>query len=349
MRAEFVAEIATPASIGWYDPFLVDKNFYLRPTSIKGVWRWWARAFAAGALHEAGCTGRDFLSRVHRIVAGELGLGSTESASRYDLTVEVLEEPQIERNGTDLQRFRLLSRGKKGEDKRPVEYAVGGKFRIAVEGDGPNFTTAISILTVALTLSGIGKGGRKALGSLDIVDASGHAPSRRSLKELIDDARRRIPVERCGAPTGLPPISAVARNAFEVYSVRVDYKSLHNVFLRQERARMARRHYKAPDPLDHDAWLLGLPRTQRGTGYLADVGRRASAVLASWHGPRHIYGGGGYISIFLSSDWPPQITWKGGKGRSTTIRIDRGALDRARSTFIRFVQGLGWNPQRIWP
>jgi len=350
MRAEFEVTIATPLSAGWYDPAIVDRNFYIRPTEIKGVWRWWARSFAAGALYEAGCTGPDFLRRVHEIVAERLGLGSTKAASRYDLTVEVLERPRVaDSSRENLQRFNLLnlSRRKKGEPG--VEYAIGGRFRIALESDS-DLSLAASILAVALTLSGIGKGSRKALGSLDIVRTSGAAP-RRPLKELIEEIRRQIDAPRCGQARGLPRISAVARDVFEVYRVDVDFRRLHNLFLRPERARMAGQHYKSPDPLDHMAWFLGLPREQRGTGYrITDRGvdRRASPVFAAWHTNQHVYGGGGYVSIFLSQDWPTQLTWVGGGGMRT-IQINEQALRQAKSAFLALLNQFGWKPQRIWP
>jgi hypothetical protein len=37
MKAVFELTIATPLSVGWYDPDLVDPRFYIRPTSVKGV------------------------------------------------------------------------------------------------------------------------------------------------------------------------------------------------------------------------------------------------------------------------------------------------------------------------
>ncbi|MHA1632114.1 MAG: type III-B CRISPR module RAMP protein Cmr1 [Candidatus Freyarchaeota archaeon] len=39
-------------SIGSHEPNALDELWYLRPTGVKGVWRWWARALVAGALHD---------------------------------------------------------------------------------------------------------------------------------------------------------------------------------------------------------------------------------------------------------------------------------------------------------
>ncbi|ABO08710.1 type III-B CRISPR module RAMP protein Cmr1 [Pyrobaculum calidifontis] len=349
MRAEFEVTIATPLSAGWYDPALVDRNFYIRPTEIKGVWRWWARAFAAGALYEAGCTGPDFLRRVHEIVAERLGLGSTKAASRYDLTVEVLERPRVvDSSRENLQRFRLLNLGRR-KGRPAVEYAIGGRFKIILEGDA-DIQLVASILAVALTLSGIGKGGRKALGSLDIIRVSGAAP-RRPLNEIINEIRRQISVQRCGPPRELPKISAVSNEVFEVYKVNVDFHHLHNMFLRSERARMAKLYYAAPDPLNQKAWFLGLPREQKGTGYHIndiEVKRRASPIFVAWHSIQHVFGGGGYISIFLSQDWPTQLTWVGESGRKL-IQINEQTLRDAKSAFLALLNQFGWKPQRVWP
>ncbi|MEZ0248075.1 MAG: type III-B CRISPR module RAMP protein Cmr1 [Thermoproteus sp.] len=343
MRAVFYATIAAPLSAGWYDPRILDSNFFIRPTSLKGLWRWWARAFAAGALYEAGCVG-NFLERVHAVVADGLGLGSTGRASSYTISVEVLDPPKVDACRADLQRFKLLALGRRGEKEPALKCAVGGEFRITVEGDHKAFAAATSILAVALTLSGLGKGGRKALGSLDVVGAEESAP-RGQLHELIERARRYLAVERCGAPPQLPPISAVAKEVFEVYRVNAGYQQLHNLFLRPERSSLFGGNYRAPDPLGGYAWFLGLPRSQRGTGYIADVGRRASAVFAAWHSNRHIYGGGGYVSVFLSADWPPKVVWVR-KGGRKEIAIDAKALQAARRAFLGL---LGrFSPQRVW-
>ncbi|MCX8137564.1 type III-B CRISPR module RAMP protein Cmr1 [Pyrobaculum aerophilum] len=345
MRAEFDLTIATPLSVGWYEPNEVDKNFYIRPTSIKGLWRWWARAFALGALYEAGCPD---LGKATEMVA-QWGFGTAGEASKYKITVKVVQQPKVEkvarRQRRGIQRLDLIALS------RDVEYAEGGRFTLAVEGEGPHFDLAVGILAVALTLSGVGKGGRKSLGVLDITDARGRAPRARDVKELIEAVRSGVKVSCRGSSPGLPPAPAVAKGAFEVYSANAQFRDVHNFFLRPNRARALAGNYAAPDPMDRLAWFFGLPRSQRGTGYLppreGEEIRRASAVFAASHGRGHIYGGRTYISVFLSEDWPPRLRWIGASG-SRPINITAQEVKKARDLFVSLIQ-KAWGAQRIWP
>mgnify|MGYP001770667745 CR=1 FL=1 len=355
MSAEFELTIATPLSVGWYDPALVDRHFYIRPTSVKGIWRWWARAFALGALFEAGCPD---LKAASDLVA-KWGFGTTGSASAYRITVEVREPPRVRavrrRQRSGIQRLDLIAL------KRDVEYAEGGRFALRVEGRGRYFDHALRILAVALTLSGVGKGSRKSLGVLDITAARGDAPREQGVRDLIEAVKREAARDAACAGRAqraeLPPAPAVARDAFEVYSAKAGFQEVHGFFLRPNRARAASGSYSAPDPMDHMAWFFGLPRSQKGTGYMLpgeDRGsergkefRRASAIFAAAHGDRHIYGKGTYISIFLSLDWPDQLKWVGGSG-TRNIRIDAVAVRKARDLFLQLVQSR-WGLQRVWP
>ena len=349
MRAVFELTINTPLSMGWYDPDVVDTRFYIRPTSVKGVWRWWARAVVGGVLYEAGCV-KELESETAKIVAGDLGLGSTGAASAYRILVRVLKAPDIrrlrrrERRG--VQRLDLLALS------REVEYAEGGRFELVVEArsrvDRDKFTAAASVLALALTLQGLGKGGRKSLGVVDVLNVRDHGP-RGGVKELIETARSAVKTQRCGAePKALPPFPVLAKDFFEVYTVSAGFPDIHNIFLRPYRARLVSGGFAAPDPMDHDAWFFGLPRSQRGTGYVLrdKEARRASAVFAAAHSQRHVYGGFTYFSIFLSGDWPPQLEWVGGGGRAV-IKIDEARIRQARNRLLQLIQR--WNPNRLWP
>lgn len=357
MRAVFELTINTPLSIGWYDPDVVDTRFFIRPTSVKGVWRWWARAVVGGVLYEAGCV-KGLEAETARIVANELGLGSTGAASAYRIQVRVLRAPNIrklqKRVRRGIQRLDLLALS------REVEYAEGGRFELVVEAQRPvdreKFRAAAAVLALALTLQGLGKGGRKALGVVDVLNVRDHGP-RGGVRELMETARSGVKTQRCGAePEALPPFPVAAKNFFEVYTVSAGFPEIHNIFLRPQRARLAYGNFAGPDPMDHDAWFLGLPRSQKGTGYMpkdkeagrsaVKEARRASAVFAAAHSKSHIYGGLSYVSIFLSGDWPQQIQWVGGSGRKD-IRIDDARIRGARSRFLQLIQR--WNPSRVWP
>jgi CRISPR-associated protein Cmr1 len=347
MRAVFELTINTPLSVGWYDPNTLDPRFYIRPTSVKGLWRWWARAVAAGVLYEAGCV-RDLAKETSRAVAEDLGLGSTKAASAYRIRVEVLRPPRVEvvrrRRKSGIQRLDLIALS------HDVEYAVGGMFRLTVEGNHRAFAPAVAALALALTLSGLGKGGRKSLGVVDVLDTRGDAP-RGGVRELLEAAREGVRVGKCGAAQqGLPSIPAAARGFFEVYKVAAGFPDVHNIFLRPNRARWAAGSFAAPDPMDRNAWFFGLPRrSQRGTGYMDPRGeglRRPSAVFAAAHSPRHKYGGGTYISLFLSADWPPKLKWVGESGVESIV-VDERRVREARDLFLQLIQR--WSPQRVWP
>lgn len=361
MRAVFELTIRTPLSIGWYDPSALDPRFYIRPTSVKGLWRWWARAVAAGALYEAGCAGNTklFLKQVSEIVGKGLGLGTTGMASKYRLTVKVEEPPEVktictEKDDEDkeLQRLRLLTMPRRAGDIKidtSLQYARGGLFKLEVEGDHAAFATAVNILAMALTLSGLGKGGRKSLGVLDIIRVEGDI-SAKYIRNLIDDVTQDVKrlVRRCegGGKPELPPIPAVVKDFFEVYRVSADFRTIHNIFLRQYRSRGRR----GQDPMHLHAWFLGLPRSQKGTGYIVPQQkdfRRPSAVFAAAHGSEHRYGGETYLSIFLSSDWPDQITWQGLASRTPITIKTLVSLTKAKDKFLETLKQL--QPQRVWP
>ena len=390
MRAFIKATIATPMSLSGYDPAEVDTRFYVRPTSLKGVWRWWARAIAGGVLYERGCLtarrGRDTYmeldrraaERVSRAVGIALGLGyageeGEAAQSRFKLAVRPSRPPSVPRDTrgqahvggrpVELQRFKLL-----GLSRRPIKYVLGGEIDIEVEARGVDrrvFEAALDVLYVALTLQGLGKGSRKGLGSLD-VEVRGDYTAK-PLKEALDSAVEKageLIGDRCGPPPDdLPPIPVVSRHTVggrpvsEVYTIRdLHFEDLHNFFSRPHRARVLAGHYSALDPFRRslNAWVLGLPREQRGTGYRMPrtVKRRASTIMVTYH-QRHVPAGGqaGFLTVLRSGDWPAQLEWVGGGRR--TIAVDRArilaAYDDALAAFDQYVKALNGGMTRIWP
>ncbi|MGC9115882.1 MAG: RAMP superfamily CRISPR-associated protein, partial [Fervidicoccaceae archaeon] len=115
----------TPLLVGWYEPNIVDP-IGLRPTELKGIWRWWARAFACGVLYDGGCN--PLPSDLVKIVGKDLGLGyaggvnidgKSAMPSKYIIRVnETSEPPNFKKasiNKTDLkelQRIVLLLGGR---------------------------------------------------------------------------------------------------------------------------------------------------------------------------------------------------------------------------------------------
>jgi CRISPR-associated protein Cmr1 len=372
MRASLRVVLSSPLSAGYYDPRVLDRRFYIRPSSVKGLWKWWARAFVAGILYERGCLrGRSvgpFLAvpdwesaeRVVRHVGETLGLGMPSFASKFTLETAVIREPWVygasgqkyirgPRGNIFLHRLYLTSLGGR------TEYAVGGEFEISVEGpdDVVQFNTAVSILLTALTLGCVGKGGRKGLGCLDVVSPG--PPVGKNIGELIEYARGRLGHlirDRCGAPGGMPPMPALTPKYSEVYEVAgISLEDLHNFFYRPHRAVKLTGTYFDEVRNRLVAWAMGLPRGQarQGTGYFSKAERRASTVMAAYH-ERHRYSAS-VVTLIKSADWPAEIEWSG--GGSARIRVDERVVEEAydvvKNVFVEYVQKLGGSVKRVWP
>jgi CRISPR-associated protein Cmr1 len=383
MNAIFRATIASPLLAGSYDPAQLDKRFYIRPASLKGLWRWWARAFVAGVLYERGCLHGvegggsvlkptpDEAGAISRIVGIELGLGyageKEAMSSRFRLNVRVIRPPnswyagrghsvRVDNRYVNLQRMNLLSLSGR------VEYAVGGDFEISVDYSGTRevFNAGVGILATALTLSGIGKGSRKGLGSLDITKVAGF--DARQIREIIESVRQALAriVRNCGNRSPRPPPLPALTNAqlngaplAEVYSVSLPLDHLHNFFLRSQRSKVTQRNYAANDLLRErlEAWVLGLPREQKGTGYTFDGDRRASTFMASYHTGRNIFGGTSFLTVLISGDWPSEIKWTGAGSQSIKLDDDKiiAAYKDALDEFKEYTAKLGGQIKRVWP
>ncbi len=98
---------------------------------------------------------------------------------------------------------------------------------------------------------------------------------------------------------------------------------LHNFFLRPERARATRGDPRGKDDLRLRlmAWILGLPREQRGgTGYEITSGsdRRASPpMLLAVHGKTS------YLTVLTSADWPRKLMWIDGGKQADKYKRER--------------------------
>ncbi|MEM4827777.1 MAG: hypothetical protein QXK07_07060, partial [Desulfurococcaceae archaeon] len=222
---------------------------------------------------------------------------------------------------------------------------------------------ALKILIVSLQLSGVGKGGRRGLGSLDIthIDSEDVLSSvDRDIAKFIKDVyeksieivNNREYQEICGVKSNkqvsnkvLPPLPAVSKKAFELY--KVDARSyrdfvhvqVHQFFVRTERCKALEGKKICRDDLrkNLDAWFLGLPREQKDTGYRipSELVRRASPIFVTYHSEKNIFGQGIFVSVFLSGDWPKKLEWRGGSGVSKPIEIDANKIKEAHDVFIK--------------
>lgn len=186
---------STPALIGYTSPSRIDTSLYLRPSSLKGIWRWTLRALVGGIMYEncrlqgvpgdkASAGGVYKLPStkeaklLSRIVGKRLGMGyvgGEESiASSYRLRVHIERAPR--RNwasngyiaGRRMQRIVLQTLG-----GRRVEYFEDGIFKLTIDVVRSLSTNEIELavrgLILALTVMGVGKGSRRGLGSFDVL------------------------------------------------------------------------------------------------------------------------------------------------------------------------------------
>jgi CRISPR-associated protein Cmr1 len=210
---ELELELETPLLIGGYDPLKLDEIWFLRPSEVKGIWRWWARALVAGALYDAGKLKGQNASKgvlkvpsskeveeISKIVGKDMGLGyadpqgKSSEASNYSIIVTPLQNVEKLKKAIcgdslrkedikNLQRISLLClKGKERtegiKEEKVLEYLEpGARFLLRVEKHLPTehkgANAALSALSLALTFNGFGKGGRRGLGCFRVVSSSG--------------------------------------------------------------------------------------------------------------------------------------------------------------------------------
>jgi len=389
-RYVFIASLSTPMVVGWYEPLQPDP-MGIRASEVKGLWRWWARAFVAGAMYDLGLLegfsrrdvvlspSRDDVKRINFVVGKVMGLGyagdAGSEASRFTIYTEYTGrgslQPKCSSDG--LQRIMLLAL-----KKSVCFYSPGPatRFSIAVEKrrsvDSNAELAAVKILVAVLQLSGVGNGGRRGLGSLDL--SLPPELSFRDLRQLISDvydstvdivkrvaSREHWNVRR---QVAAPPLPVVSRKSFRGMPVtRVllararDFQAVHNFFTRSERCRVLAGSPTCDDDLRKtlNAWVLGLPRGRGGaisTGYtLRSISRRASPILVAYHTRVNSLGEGAYISILFSADWPTEVEWYGAGRQRIAIDLNRlcDAYTIAVNELIAYLQRLGIVTSSIWP
>uniref|UniRef100_A0A7C4NN14 Type III-B CRISPR module RAMP protein Cmr1 n=1 Tax=Staphylothermus marinus TaxID=2280 RepID=A0A7C4NN14_STAMA len=349
-KLELKLRNTTPLLVGWYESHKQDR-MGIRVTEIKGIWRWWCRAFIAGAMYDMNILSGMNDENIYLIPTGEeveaiscfvgkiLGLGYAgkkgAESSRFKLSIKTdssLKPIEFRKNKTEYQRIKLLTL------KNPVEgINTGYTFTLSVEKvrekyrDAENL--ALKILVVSLQLSGVGKGGRRGLGSLDIISIDPrdiivcnniecfikhiYEESIKVIEkyqEICEDKNvKQVPNNR------LPPLPVVSENVFKLYRVNIrNYQSfidIHQFFVRTERCQVLYGKKICYDELrkTYNAWFLGLPREQKRTGYtilVEHVVRRPSPIFITYHENNNIFGSGVFVSIFLSGDWPKSLEWK---------------------------------------
>jgi CRISPR-associated protein Cmr1 len=176
----------------------LDPDWPLRPSEVKGLWRWWARALVAGALFERGllhgAERRDVLKVptrgetdcISRIVGLDMGLGYADKreresrASCFRIRFEKVNfAPPRDVSYSLAHRFQLLKQLVRSDDyyryrDYSPHYIDGGSATLVIDEhipcplDNRAVEAALGALALALRLSCFGWGGRRGLGCFSV-------------------------------------------------------------------------------------------------------------------------------------------------------------------------------------
>lgn len=234
----------TPVSMGGYDTQVFRRfvdNVKLheppRATSIKGIWRWWLRALAAGVAFDTNLDEEEAAIEVAKRLLGYAGEGGA-GRSKFQLSVDVRQplgaiELTQRAEYSGIARIRLLR--KDACSAYPPNY----ELTITARGLGVNDVEAEAgfwSLLCALALQGVGKISRRGFGSLlitrAVVDQESFAgdilgklrqledaePVKDGITHLINTARKAVGAyieekkikQSSAARNALPKIPAIA-------------------------------------------------------------------------------------------------------------------------------------------
>lgn len=199
-------ESVTPVRIGGYNakPYSskLDILESIRAQSIKGMWRWWARALISGVLIGLGKSPPDGISELSRLFLDPL-LGSTKSASKIIIHLNLHDDSVSQQLGfKDLEsipRIRLIGIGKRDEENRNEVYLNNLKFsielikRCKISHAEENF--AYSSLVLAFLLGGLGSIVNRGFGRFK-VSISKHQEDQRELDRLYSSKNQNEVTER---------------------------------------------------------------------------------------------------------------------------------------------------------
>lgn len=177
----------TPILIGGYDTCTKHADLgseKLRPLSIKGVWRWWARVLVSTAFYNKNNQFID-IQGADRILASIFGTArGRASASKYQIIVEDIDTSRTRplRNLQSIPRVKLLMLRRRGGGRVSIEddidrrisedeiLSTGSQFSLALYKQSQTATYedefAACSLVLALTFGGVGKATSRGFGKL---------------------------------------------------------------------------------------------------------------------------------------------------------------------------------------
>jgi len=190
LLARIIVRNTTPVIIGGYNakPYshVLDLMEEPRPTEIKGLWRWWARALVSGALLKNNNV--ITIDKADELISHILGgvIKGRNVPSKIAIKVKVLESSvrvldnkEIER----ISRLKLLSQDIKNLPEREREKALKERFSVYdtlklridlysyedIEGKvKSDYAFAVASLIFSLVFSGLGAITTRAFGSLNV-------------------------------------------------------------------------------------------------------------------------------------------------------------------------------------
>lgn len=354
----------TPVFLGGYDTQYVRDGISegLRVQSLKGLLRYWMRAYLAGAGYGL----EQINEEVNRICGGKTReeMHSSKIQIKYKINYDEPASSALK----DVPRIKLLELG-----KNRISLTFANKLSASISLYAVNNINdddkklVIGSLLTGLLLSGIGKMSRRGFGCFNIKIENDTTRLFRSnidslfstttIDKRIECIRNIISLTRNSIKgyniNKLPEIHAMHPNYYKIFYLPLTNKSpltavkeLQGFTVRSLRGRNDNitRERGRNDNITRErlAWFLGLPRSQRGTGYFAkdkgeDVERRASPLFIAVHKDFAL------VSIFKSSDWPSTIEWRGGYRKSFRLDID---IDKAfniiTESFISYATNKGY-------
>lgn len=385
----------TPVFLGGYDTEYFHANLDteegFRIQSLKGIWRWWMRAYIAGALWDR--DGKVDLDKLIKLTGSILGSAVDKESQASKLVIRLRMPPSIsymEILKEDALARKLTRVGLTMLDKKRMTVARQLEVELEIcERSGVELTKeegqlALSSLLSALVLCGMGKMGRRGMGAfkldelrsfedflpIDLLKMTPVTPENAEgfLKSLIKTAhdaahsfvKSQLELKKERGVPSLPSISKGDIEGFPAYSLYIfkvrksalDIAADFQDFCTRPRRLSRLRKDPARDTdviIDTKrAWALGLPRSQRGTGYLTDVERRASPFIFAAHE------NWATLSIFYSSDWSRKVTWKGGPRGIVEKVISvpeelATAMKVVRDSLIDYFKVLRYSVAQIWP
>lgn len=191
LLAELELENTTPVIIGGYNARPYSSVMGLmeepRPTEIKGMWRWWARALVSGALIESKGVDIGSITEANKVVAYVLGgrIGGELKPSKVLLSIELLSKDVEDLSSymKRIARLNLIAQGiksKKELRERELRERFSAYTRLKLRLKVYEFPSlyvnipasfyefAISSLLLSLMFSGLGAITTRAFGSVKV-------------------------------------------------------------------------------------------------------------------------------------------------------------------------------------